>query len=185
MSRTTSSALRRVSMFACILLSAAMAHAQYRTSIQGAVTDTTGAVIAGANLTLTNPATGEKQTRVSNDSGVYNFNALPAVPFRLEVEKDGFQKKQLDNLQLIPEQANAVNVQLEVGTAAGTTITVNAEATALLQAETASINGVVNDNEIQHMPSFGRDVFQLIQLAPGVFGDGAQGSGGNSQSLPW
>jgi hypothetical protein len=183
MSRTTSSALRRVSMFACILLSAAMAHAQYRTSIQGAVTDTSGAVIAGANLTLTNPATGEKQTRVSNDSGVYNFNALPAVPFRLEVEKDGFQKKQLDNLQLIPEQANAVNVQLEVGTA-GTTITVNAEATALLQAETASINGVVNDNQIQHMPSFGRDVFQLIQLAPGVFGDGAQGSGGNSQALP-
>jgi len=183
MSRTTSSALRRVSMFACILLSAAMAHAQYRTSIQGAVTDTSGAVIPGANLTLTNPATGEKQTRVSNDSGVYNFNALPAVPFRLEVEKDGFQKKQLDNLQLIPEQANAVNVQLEVGTS-GTTITVNAETTALLQAETASINGVVNDNQIQHMPSFGRDVFQLIQLAPGVFGDGAQGSGGNSQALP-
>ena len=183
MSRTTSSALRRVSMFACILLSAAMAHAQYRTSIQGAVTDTSGAVIAGANLTLTNPATGEKQTRVSNDSGVYNFNALPAVPFRLEVEKDGFQKKQLDNLQLIPEQANAVNVQLEVGTA-GTSITVNADTTALLQAETASINGVVNDNQIQHMPSFGRDVFQLIQLAPGVFGDGAQGSGGNSQALP-
>jgi hypothetical protein len=170
-------------MFACILFSAAMAHAQYRTSIQGAVTDTSGAVISGANLTLTNPATGEKQTRVSNDSGVYNFNALPAVPFRLEVEKDGFQKKQLDNLQLIPEQANAVNVQLEVG-AAGTTITVNAETTALLQAETASINGVVNDNQIQHMPSFGRDVFQLIQLAPGVFGDGAQGSGGNSQALP-
>jgi carboxypeptidase family protein/TonB-dependent receptor-like protein len=170
-------------MFACILLSAAMAHAQYRTSIQGAVTDTSGAVIPGANLTLTNPATGEKQTRVSNDSGVYNFNALPAVPFRLEVEKDGFQKKQLDNLQLIPEQANAVNVQLEVGTS-GTTITVNAETTALLQAETASINGVVNDNQIQHMPSFGRDVFQLIQLAPGVFGDGAQGSGGNSQALP-
>ena len=52
MSRTTSSALRRVSMFACILLSAAMAHAQYRTSIQGAVTDTSGAVISGANLTL-------------------------------------------------------------------------------------------------------------------------------------
>jgi hypothetical protein len=101
----------------------------------------------------------------------------------LEVEKDGFQKKQLDNLQLIPEQANAVNVQLEVGTS-GTTITVNAETTALLQAETASINGVVNDNQIQHMPSFGRDVYQLVQLAPGVFGDGAQGKGGNSQSLP-
>ncbi len=54
----------------------------------------TGAVVPGANLTLTNPATGEKQVRVSNDAGVYNFNALPAAArFRLEVEKDGFQKK--------------------------------------------------------------------------------------------
>jgi hypothetical protein len=160
-----------------------MAHAQYRTSIQGAVTDTSGAVIPGANLTLTNPATGEQQVRVSNDAGVYNFNALPAAPFRLEVSKDGFQTKVIDNLQLIPEQANAVNVQLAVGTASQS-VTVNAETEPLLQAETASINGVVSDNQIQHMPSFGRDVFQLIQLAPGVFGDGAQGSGGNAQSLP-
>ncbi len=68
MSRSTSSALRTVSMFACIVLFTVMAHAQYRTSIQGVVTDTTGAVIPGANLTLTNPATGETQVRVSNDA---------------------------------------------------------------------------------------------------------------------
>src|SRR5579872_6078845 len=183
MIRSTSSVLRPVVMFACIVLSSVVAHAQYRTSIQGAVTDTTGAVVPGAKLTLTNPATGETQERSSNDAGVYNFNALPAAPFRLEVEKDGFQKKVIDHLQLIPEQANAVNVQLEVG-AASQTVTVNAETTPLLQTETASINGVVTDNQIQHMPSFGRDVYQLVQLAPGVFGDGAQGSGGNGQSLP-
>src|SRR5579864_6154561 len=180
MRRSTSSALRIVSIFTCILLTAAIAHAQYRTSIQGVVTDTSGAVIPGANLTLTNPATGEQQVRVSNDAGVYNFNALPAAPFRLEVSKDGFQTKVIDNLHLIPEQANAVNVQLPVGTAAQS-VTVNAETEPLLQSETASINGVVTDNQIQHMPSFGRDVFQLIQLAPGVFGDGAQGSGGGAQ----
>ncbi len=183
MSRSTSSALRTLSIIACITLSAVMAHAQYRTSIQGVVTDTSGAVISGANLTLTNPATGEKQVRVSNDAGVYNFNALPAAPFRLEVEKDGFEKKVIDNLRLIPEQANAVNVQLVVG-AVSQTVTVNAETAPLLQTETASVSGVVSDNQIQHMPSFGRDVFQLIQLAPGVFGDGAQGSGGGGQSLP-
>ena len=183
MSRSTFSALRTFLAFTCILFFAVMAHAQYRTSIQGVVTDTTGAVISGANLTLTNPQTGEKQVRVSNDAGVFNFNALPAVPFHLEVSKDGFQTKVIDNLQLIPEQANAVNVQLTVG-AASQTVTVNAETEPLLQTETASINGVVSDNQIQHMPSFGRDVYQLVQLAPGVFGDGAQGSGGNGQNLP-
>ena len=183
MSRSTSSDVRNFLTFTCILFFAVMAHAQYRTSIQGVVTDTTGAVVSGANLTLTNPQTGEKQVRVSNDAGVFNFNALPAAPFHLEVAKDGFETKVIDNIQLIPEQANAVNVQLTVG-AASQTVTVNAETEPLLQTETASINGVVSDNQIQHMPSFGRDVYQLVQLAPGVFGDGAQGSGGNGQSLP-
>jgi hypothetical protein len=148
MSRSTSSALRIFLTFASIILSAVMAHAQYRTSIQGVVTDTTGAVVPGANLTLINPATGETQVRTSNDAGVYNFNALPAAPFRLEASKDGFEKKVIDNLQLIPEQANAVNVQLTVG-AASQTVTVNAETEPLLQSETASINGVVTDNQIQ------------------------------------
>jgi len=183
MSRSAFPALRTFSTFASILLFAVMAQAQYRTSIQGVVTDTTGAVISGANVTLTNPATGETQVRVSNDAGVYNFNALPAARFRLEAQKDGFEKKVIDNLQLVPEQANAVNIQLSIG-AATESVTVNAETTPLLQTESASINGVVTDNQIQHMPSFGRDVFQLIQLAPGVFGDGAQGSGGNGQNLP-
>lgn len=159
------------------------AQAQYRTSIQGAVTDPSGAVIPGATLTLTNPATGEKQVRTSDNNGVFNFNALAAAPFRLEVEKDGFQKKVIDNLKVIPEQPNAVNVTLEVG-AAAQTVTVNADSTPLLQTETASINGVISDNQVQHMPSFGRDVMQLIQLTPGVFGDGAQGAGGNGESLP-
>jgi len=83
MSRTTSSALRRVSMFACILLSAAMAHAQYRTSIQGAVTDTSGAVIAGANLTLTSTSrkTPQKAKRVmptprDNSTLLHRFEAV-------------------------------------------------------------------------------------------------------------
>src|ERR1700757_985175 len=108
-------------------LFSALAHAQYRTSIQGVVSDPSGAVVPGATLTLTNPATGEKQVRVSNQVGVYNFNALSAsAQFRLEVEKDGFQKQTLDNLQLIPEQANAVDIQLDVGTATATVVTVDA-----------------------------------------------------------
>ena len=183
MNRSTSSALRAVSMGACIILSAVMAQAQYRTSIQGVVTDATGAVVPGAHLTLTNPATGEKQVRDSSDAGVFNFNALAAARFRLEVVKDGFQKKVIDNLQLIPEQPNALNVQLVVG-AASQSVTVNADAAPLLDTETASVNGVVSANQVQHMPSFGRDVLKLAQLAPGVFGDGSQGGGGGGFNLP-
>ena len=176
-------ALRTVSLIACVILSAVLAQAQYRTSIQGVVTDTTGAVIPGATLTLINPATNQKQVRVSDDTGVYNFNALAAARFRLEVEKQGFEKKVIENIELIPEEANAINVQLAVGSEAQT-VNVNAEAAPLLQTETASVNGVVSANQIQHLPSFGRDVLKLAQLAPGVFGDGSQGSGGGGFDLP-
>jgi hypothetical protein len=108
-----------------LALLAVSARAQYRTSIQGVVTDSSGAVVPGATLTLTNTLTGEKQVRVTNDAGVYNFNALPAAPFRLEVEKKDFTKKVLDNVELIPEQSNALNIQLAIGVVSQT-VEVNA-----------------------------------------------------------
>jgi hypothetical protein len=179
----SSSLLRLVVLTVAIIFISTMAQAQYRTSIQGVVTDPTGAVVPGATLTLTNPATGEKQVRTSNDAGVYNFNALAAAPFRLEVEAKGFQKKILNNLQLIPEQANAIDVQLDLGDV-GTTVNVNASELPALDTETASVNGVVSSNQIQHMPSFGRDVLKLAQLAPGMSADGSQFGGGQESNLP-
>src|SRR6202011_1271216 len=111
------------------------------------------------------------------------FNALPPNKYSLTVEKTGFKKKVLDNVGLIAEQANALNIQLEVGQVTES-ITVTGDSTPLMDTETASVNGTVSSNQIQHMPSFGRDVYQLLQLAPGVFADGAQGNGDGSQNLP-
>lgn len=172
--RRSTLAVRVALLIVGIVASSALVQAQYRTSIQGVVTDSTGAVVPGATLTLTNPATAEKQVRTSDANGVFNFNALAAsAVFRLEVEKTGFEKKVLDRLELIPDQANALNVQLEVG-ATSQTVTVNASSAPALDTESASLNGVVTDNQIQHMPTFGRDVTKLTQLAPGMFNDGSQ-----------
>lgn len=159
------------------------ANAQYRASIQGVVADQAGAVVPGANLVLTNTATGETQTRTSSDVGVYNFNALPPGRFKLVITRDGYQTKTLDNVQVIPEQANALNITLAVG-AVAQSVTVDASRAPALDTEGGSIGGTVGENEIQHLPSFGRDVFQLAQLTPGTFGDGAQAGGGGSFELP-
>jgi len=166
-----------------IVLLASVANAQYRTSIQGTVTDTTGAVIPDATLTLTNLGTNEKQVRTSDASGIYNFNALPADKFTLVVERKGFQKQVLDQLQLIPEQANSVNVQMSVG-ADSETVTVNASAEPAIDTQTANNGRTISENEIQHMPAFQRDVTSLIQLAPGVQADGAQSGGGGGFASP-
>jgi len=182
--RRSSLVVRVALLIVSIVALTALVQAQYRTSIQGVVTDPTGAVVPGATLTLTNPATGQKWVRTSNDVGVYNFNALAAAPFRLEVEAKGFGKKVLDNLELIPEQANAVDVVLELGTES-TVVNVDASLAPAIDTQTASVNGVVSDRQIQHMPSFGRDVLKLAQLAPGAFADGSQaGGGGQYYNLP-
>lgn len=159
------------------------AYAQYSASLQGAVLDPQGAVVPGATVTLTNKETNWTKTATTDSRGIYTFNALPPSHFSLDVEAPGFKKKVLNDIRLTPEQANSVNVSLELGQSAQT-VTVSGSGATLLDTETASIGGTISSNEVQHLPSFGRDVFQLSQLAPGVFGDGAQASGGGTQSLP-
>lgn len=167
----------------CSLSLGAIANAQYRASIQGVVTDPQGAVVSGATVTLKNLDTNQTQTATTDPNGIYNFSALPPNQYSITVDKEGFQKKVLDHLGVIAEQANAVNIQLEVG-AVSQIVTVSGDSTPLIDTETASVNGTISTNQIQNMPSFGRDVMQLIQLAPGMFGDGRQGSGGGAAQLP-
>lgn len=169
-------------LFAICLLPP-LAMAQFRASIQGVVTDPSGAVVSGAIVTLTDNATNHTVKATTSGSGVYTFNALPPDQFTLTVEANGFKTKTLNNVQILPEQANAVNIQLSLGPAAQT-VTVNGAQAAALDTETATLSGNVTSNQIQHLPSYNRDVFQLAQLAPGVFGDGSQGNGGGTYNLP-
>ncbi len=176
------SALVRI-LFLVLLcgLSVPAAMAQFRASISGTVTDPQGDVVPGATVTLTDTATNKVLSSTSNDSGVYNFNALPDSRFTITVERTGFKKKVLTDVHIIPEQANAVNLPLDLG-GANETVNVSADTTPQIETATASISGTVDSNQIQHLPSAGRDVFQLVQLAPGVFGDGSQSSSSTSSN---
>ncbi len=168
---------------ALAMLLVPMASAQYRASIQGVVEDPQGAVIPGADVKLVDTATNLTLTTKSDANGEYHFNALPASHFNLTVTMSGFQAKTLQGVQIIPEQANVVNVQLGLGDT-HTEVTVHADALPSLDTATASLSGTISDNQLEHMPAIGRDVTQLVQLAPGVFGDGSQAAGGGSNQMP-
>ena len=170
-------------LLVAVCFSFGTASAQYRASIQGTVTDAQGAVVPGATLTLTNKETGRSAQASSNDAGIYNFNGLMPSHYSLVTEKTGFKKQTLEDLTVISEQANAVNVEMTVG-AASESVVVNGDSTPLIDTETSNLSGTVKADQFQKMPSFGRDPFQLLQLAPGAFGDGAQGAGGGTQNLP-
>ena len=181
---TASKLLLRAVLFLLVLdLSLSTVQAQYRASIQGVVTDPQGQTVSAATVTLTNHETNQTLTTTTDDNGIYNFSSLPPSQYSITVEKTGFKKKVLENVGVIAEQANAVNIQLEVGEVSES-VTVSGDSTPLIDTETSNLSGTVNAQEIQTLPSFGRDPFQLLQLAPGAFGDGAHGTSGGTFNLP-
>lgn len=152
------------------LLIVSPAFAQFRASLRGVVTDTQGAVVPGVTLTLLNTDTNAVMTATSDSDGIYVFNALPSAHFRLTAERSDFKKKVLDQVTIIPDQLNSLKVQLEVGQVQET-VEVSG-ATQALDVETATVGTTITATQVQNMPSFGRDVFRLVQLAPGVFSEG-------------
>ena len=173
----------RLLLFTLLFVGVRAAEAQFNASLRGTVADQTGAIIPGATVTLLDKDTNQTRTSVTDGGGIFNFSALAPDHFSLTVEREGFKKKSVGQVVLIPEQANVLNVQMEIG---GTqeTVTVNGSAAPLLDTGTATVSQTISSEEIQHLPSFNRDVFQLAQLAPGTFGDASQGSGGGTNNLP-
>jgi hypothetical protein len=159
------------------------AEAQYRGSLRGTVTDPAGAVVPRAKVTLLNPATNETKSDLTNANGIYTFSGLSESTYQLTVEAQGFKKKDTTGIALLPDQLNALDVKLEIGSAQQT-VTVSGSEAAALDTEDATLSGTIDSNQIQHLPSYNRDVFQLAQLAPGVFGDGSQSSGGGTNNNP-
>jgi len=173
----------RLFFFVLPILGLLPAQAQFNASLSGTVTDQTGAIIPGATVTLVDKETNQTRTTTTSPAGLFDFNALAPDHYSLSVERQGFKKRSVDQVVLIPEQPNVLNMQMELGNVSET-VTVNGSAAPLLDTGTATLSATINSEEIQHLPSFNRDVFQLAQLAPGAFGDASQGSAGGSYELP-
>ncbi|HEY1744772.1 MAG TPA: carboxypeptidase regulatory-like domain-containing protein, partial [Granulicella sp.] len=146
--------------------------------ILGTVTDSTGAVIPKANVTLVNVDTNLQRTTVSNDSGEYDFTLLPVGHYSVTVKIAGFKTSTTSNLSVEAGDRAHADVHLETG---GTTETVTVEAqTPLLQADNATVSSTVDAKSVQDLPLNGRNFVQLIDLVPGAnegAGNGL-GSGG-------
>src|ERR1700723_4412881 len=159
------------------------ARAQYRAGLQGVVLDAQGAAVEGAAITLTNSETNHSQQTTSGSGGVYSFPGLPPGSYTVSTEKKGFKKNVLENISIAGEQVQALNVTLALGEIPSSVV-VNASDAAAIDTETGQLGGTLSSTEVQDLPSFGRDPFQLLRLAPGVFGDGAHNNGGGGQKNP-
>ena len=171
--------------FLVVLSLPLLLQAQYRASIQGTITDQSGAVVPGAQITLTSIETNVTKTAATSESGVYAISGLAPGSYNLTVEKQGFAKKVLNGLTITSEQSQAQDVQLDLAQQTAQTVTVNASESPSLDTENANVSGTLSGQQIISLPTFGRDPFQAVALAPGAFGDNSRsGSGSGPQNLP-
>jgi len=160
------------------LSSAASSRAQNATgSVTGTVTDSTGGVIQGATIKLSNQSTKVASEKTTTSSGTFVFvNVLPGT-YVLTVEKNGFKKLELSPFDLNVNQTFTENLTLEVGVATES-VTVSAAAGSLIQKSTSELGTVIDERPLKDLPLNGRNFTQLLILTPGITPiSTAQGSG--------
>ena len=143
----------------------AFAQATASGTIQGTVTDQSGAVVTGAQVVAKNKATDLSRTATSSDTGDYRFELLPVGNYTVTVSKSGFATY-AQTIEILIGQTTTVNAELKPG-AASELIEVTSEAPVLDQAKT-DVSQNITPREVQELPMVGRDVANLAYLAPGV-----------------
>jgi outer membrane receptor protein involved in Fe transport len=153
-----------------VLFSALLAAAQtFRGGIQGTVTDTSGASIPDAQVTVTNPGTGLSRSVPTDQSGAYVFTELPPGSYNVSITKSGFGKATLSNVQV----AVSVNTRADATLSPGNvqqTVEVSAEAP-VVETSSDNMGGVIQGETAAALPVNGRDFTKLLVLVPGAAGD--------------
>jgi hypothetical protein len=143
-------------------------------TISGTVSDTSGAVIPSASITISNKATGNTRTLTANTEGLFSAPALPAGDYEVRVEVQGF-RAEVRAAQVLAGSSTTVNMSLTLG-ATQEVVTVEA-ATAQINYDSHTVAGTIERSTIQDMPLNGRSFLQLGSLEPGVqVITGAQGA---------
>ena len=157
--------IRGFCTLASILLLAAMpAWAQLATAeLNGRVTDSSGAVLPGATVTVTQTATGLVRTAVTESNGTYLLSSLPTGPYRLEVSLQGFRTYVQTGIVLQVGATPTINASLAIG-ALEEAVTVEAAAP-LVDVRSAGISNVVEQERIVELPLQGRQVTDLLVIS--------------------
>ena len=159
--------LAAISMFLVVLFAPNLAMAQATASgtVLGTVTDSSQALVPGAEVTITSVSTGSARTMLTNEVGGYRFDLLQAGAYKMSVKKNGFSTA-VQSIELLVGQTATSNVILTPG-AASQTVEVEAS-NPLVDTMKTSVSAEITPSEVQDLPMVGQDVADLAYLAPGV-----------------
>ncbi|HSR06489.1 MAG TPA: carboxypeptidase regulatory-like domain-containing protein [Bryobacteraceae bacterium] len=151
-------------------------YAQGQAQIQGAVLDSTGSAVPGAEIKATQTETGAVRTTTSTTDGRYVLPNLPIGPYRLEVSKTGFSAYVQSGIILQVNTNPTVDIALKVGNVSEQ-VQVEANA-ALVETQATGLGTVIENRRILELPLNGRVATDLIALTPAVIPQGVAGNGG-------
>jgi hypothetical protein len=134
-------------------------------SIQGTLTDPSGAIVEGAKVSITNRDTGQTLHFTTSSAGAYNSGALAPGNYSVRAEAAGFKTVE-EGVIVKVGVVSGINFSLQLG-AANTVVEV-AEQTVVVNTEQPSVQGVLNKEQIENLPVNGRNFLDLAQLEPGV-----------------
>src|SRR5580765_6529065 len=150
----------------CLLVSLPLVAQQFTSTIQGSVTDPSGAAISGATVTVHNAATGEERTATTSSTGAYAITNLAPGGYDVNVKQTNFKESVTKAVQLFVSNTTTLNVALQLGSVSEQ-VTVEANAVQV-DTSTGTVGNVVEGNQVRELPLNGRSFAQLTQLMPGV-----------------
>ena len=155
-----------IRLLIAVAVTCAAMFAQSTGTLVGTVQDSSGAVIAGAEVRVINEGTGQQTTAMTDDAGRFNFPRLPVGDYRMNATRAGLRQFVATGIRLDSDQSRQANITLELGqTTESVTVT---GAVGLVETMGATLKEVVDEKRITELPLNGRNPLQLQLLLPGV-----------------
>jgi len=135
-------------------------------TVFGTITDSTGAVIPGAQVTVSGVKTGSKRDAFTDTKGQYYVVGLPTGKYTVRIDKEGFQTEIRENIAISPAAAIAINLTLRVGTVPQQ-VTASADVPTI-DSTTSTVSTAISERSLTELPLNGRDLFKAAILESGV-----------------
>lgn len=161
-------ALHSVSVISLLCLGIGVpAFGQVNATVEGTVSDSSGAIMPNVVVTAKNDNTGVTTTATTNGAGAYTFASLQPGSYSVSAANSGFQNETYKNVQLGQGQQVRLNFTMKVAGGAQS-VDVVVEADTQLATTTSSVGGVLTTKEVEDLPIASRNVLDLVALTPGV-----------------
>src|SRR5207245_2677762 len=136
-------------------------------SMSGTVTDSSGAVVQGAEVGVRNLGTGAVHVTKSSATGSYTITDLSVGQYELIVKQANFKTYRLPSATLTVAQSLTINVELQTG-ATTEEVTVRADSVSPVDLETSQVSNLVDQRQMKDLPLITRDPYSLVLLSPGT-----------------